>query len=165
MRKLLFLPIVFMALNAFGQAAPTPPPAAGAPPMNPQQQMQQQQMMDRPDFIVTVQMGTDTLKNGEISVPLTEQTITEMKQAMANPNYTVMLTPRGECGPLNLVSTNPNSFIVKEQKGTSKGIFDYIVVVKQKRPLMPARPQRPGMPGMPGAPGQPGHPGGAAIQH
>jgi len=138
MYKLVFPAFVLMTINVFGQATP--------PPQPPPQQ-------ERPDFIVTVQMGTDTLKNGTITVKLTEQTTEEMKQAMASPNYTVMLTPRGDCGQLNLSETTATGFTVK-QKGAavSKGIFDYVVYVKQKRPMMPMRPKPPGAPQPPASP-------------
>jgi hypothetical protein len=132
MRKLLFFPLVFIAANVLGQVAPPPP---GAPPQNGMQ----------PEFIVTVQIGTDTLKNGKDTVKLAPQTLMEMKQAMANPNYVVMLTPRGECGQLSLVETREKYFLVRELKGSGPGnaMFDYTVVVKQKRPMMPMRPMPP----------------------
>ena len=145
MRKLLFPALVLITFNAIGQVAPPPP--VGTPSQPPG---------ERPEFIVAVQMGTDTLKNGEVTVNLTEQTTEEMKQAMANPNYTVMLTPRGDCGSLNLAETTATGFKVKLQKGSAsyKGIFDYVVYAKQKRPLMPMRPKPP-VPPAPPANGQP----------
>jgi len=131
MRKILFSPILLLALNAFGQAAP-PPPQPGQP----------QGPMQMPDFIVPVQIGTDTLKNGKATVTLSQQTLDEMKQSMASPDYVVMLTPTGECGPLTVAERNANSFVVKEQKGsgTANGIFQYMMIVKQKRPARPGRP-------------------------
>lgn len=140
MRNLLFSSLILMTFNVIGQVAPP------APPMPPQ--------FERPDFIVAVQMGTDTLRKEEDSVRLTDQTVEEMKQAMANPNYTVIFTPRGDCGQINLVKTSATSFIIKQQKGSSsKAIFDYIVYAKQKRPMMPMRPH-PMPPQPPKAPGQ-----------
>jgi hypothetical protein len=135
MRKLLFSPLLFMAVNAFGQAAPTPPPPQPGPP----------QM----EFIVPVQMGTDTLKNGKVTVAISPQTMDEMKQAQASPDYVVMLTPKGDCGALSLGETTDKGFVVKEQKGSgsSSGIFEYVMYVKQRRPARPSRPMMP--PGMP----------------
>lgn len=132
MRNLLFLPLVLMTLNIFGQqAAPTSPP--------------QNRQWDGPIFIVTVQIGTDTLKNGIDTVKLSDETVMEMKQSMASPDYVVTLTPKGDCGQLNLAETNANNFIVKAQNGStaSQGIFQYTVIVKQRRPMMPMRPFRP----------------------
>ncbi len=144
MRKIFFASFIAMAFNTFGQVAPP----TGAPPSQPPG--------ERPEFIVAIQMGTDTLINGEVMVKLTEQTTEEMKQAMANPNYTVVLTPRGDCGSLSLAETTTAGFKVKLQKGSasSKGIFDYLVYAKQKRPLMPMRPKPPVPPPAP-ANGQP----------
>ena len=128
MRKLLLAPLVLLALNVVGQA-PAPTPAMPNP-----------MMQQGPEFLVPVQMGTETLQEGKDTVKLTEQTLTEMKQAMAQPNYVVMLTSRGESGQVNLVATTPNYFLVKGTKGNS---FDYVMFVKQRRPMMPMRPQRP----------------------
>jgi len=133
MRKLLISPFLFLAFTAFAQQAPPPQlPQQGPPP--PQN-----------DFIVPVQMGTDTLKNGKATITVTQQTMDEMKQALASPDYVIMLTPVGDCGPLTLAEKNNNSFVVKEQKGagTSKGIFQYIMYVKQRRPQRPGRPLLP----------------------
>lgn len=124
MRKLLFLPLVLFAINVFGQTEVPPP---GMPDLH---------------FIVAVQIGTDTIKNGIDTVKLTEETIMEMSKAMADSNYVVTLTPIGNCGPLNLVKITPSSFIVKEQNSLSGiQLFDYIVFAKQKRPMMPVHPR------------------------
>lgn len=137
MRKLMFSPLLFMAVTALGQAAPPPPPQPGPSQM---------------EFIVPVQIGTDTLKNGKVTVAISEQTMDEMKQAQASPDYVVMLTPKGECGSLSLGETNDKGFVVKEQKGSgsANGIFEYVMYVKQKRPQRPSRPMMP--PGMPQPP-------------
>ena len=147
MRKLLLSPILLLAFNAMAQVAPpqAPPPGAPQGPQGPPQM---------PEFIVPVQIGTDTLKNGRATVTITRQTLDEMKQSMASPDYVVMLTPVGDCGALSLSEMTDKSFEVKEQKGSgsSKGIFQYEMIVKQKRP---ARPGRPSMPPQMGQPGQP----------
>jgi hypothetical protein len=74
-----------------------------------------------------------------------------MRQGMAEQDYVVMLTPTGECGSLALAERSDKSFTVKEGKGTGseKGIFQYVLYVKQHRP------QRPGRPSMPPQMGQP----------
>jgi hypothetical protein len=148
MRKLLFSPILLLAFNAIAQVAP-PPPHPGPPGGG----------MQMPDFIVPVQMGTDTLKNGKVTVTLTQQTLDEMKQGMASPDYIVMLTPVGDCGTLSLAEMSDKSFEVKEQKGSgaSNGIFQYEMIVKQKRPSRPGRPNMPPQvqPGQPQPPPPP----------
>jgi len=127
-----------MTLNVFGQVAATQSQA-------PQPSPNQQQGGMGPVFIVAVQMGTDTLKKGDDTVKLTEETLMEMKQAMASPDYTVILNPRGDCGQLSLVKTTAGNFIVKQQKNpvSSGGIFDYVVFAKQRRPMMPMHPHPP----------------------
>lgn len=139
MRKLLFSPILLLAFNAIAQVSPPPQPG----PV---------QAMQMPEFIVPVQMGTDTLKNGKATVTLTPQTLDEMKQGMASPDYVVILTPKGDCGVFYLDETKPDSFIVKRESGSvlSKPIFDYVVYVKQKRPARLGRPMPP-MPPVQGA--------------
>jgi len=157
MRKLLLSPLVLLALNVCGQAPQTTPmqPAQvqpGGPPG-----------MVQPEYIVALQTGTETLKDGKDTIHLSDQSVAEMKQAMAKPDYTVMLTPRGETGQINIIETKEKYALVKAAKGASKeGSFDYVIFVKQRRPMMPPRPQRPPMPGgqpgglpQPGAPGQP----------
>lgn len=132
MNRLLFSISILLTLNTFGQVAPPQNPQPTPPP-------------SALNFIVAIQMGTDTLKSGEVTVKLTEEAMMEMKQAMASPDYTVLLTPRGSCEPLNLLKIAPDSFIIKGQKGyTPAGIFDYVVFVKQRRPMMPVRPRPPG---------------------
>ena len=132
MRKLLFFPIVLLAFNGMAQVAP-PPPQPGPP----------QGGMAMPEFIVPVQMGTDTLKNGKATVIITPQSMDEMKQGMALPDYVVMLTPKADCGALSLGETTDKNFVVKEQKGSgsSNGIFQYVMYAKQRRPARPGRPQ------------------------
>jgi hypothetical protein len=141
MRKLLFSPILLLAFNAMAQVTPPPPPP-GQPPGG----------MQMPEFIVPVQIGTDTLKNGKATVTITQQTQDEMKQGMASPDYVVMLTPVGECGSLTLAEKNDKTFVVKEQKGSgsSNGIFQYEMIAKQKRPARPGRPMPPMQPGQGG---------------
>ncbi len=150
MRKLLFSPILFLAFNAIAQVAP-PPAHPGGPPSPGGMQM--------PDFIVPVQIGTDTLKNGKATVTISQQTLDEMKQGMASPDYVVMLTPVGDCGALSLAEISDKSFEVREQKGSgsSKGIFQYEMIVKQKRPARPGRPNMPpqAQPGQPQLPAPP----------
>ena len=83
MRKLLIPSLVLITMNAFGQnTAPMP----GPPPA--------------PIFVVPLQMGTDTVRNGIDTVKLTDITISEMTDAIADSNYNVVLTPRGDCGQL-----------------------------------------------------------------
>jgi hypothetical protein len=133
MRKLLFSCLVLMTLNVFGQDGFIPPP--------------------RPTYIVTLQMGTDTIKNGLDTVSLSEDALSEMNEVMADTNFTVTLTPRGDCGQLNLMKTNSRYFIVKQQGGVSpKALFDYVLFCKQNRPLRPGRP-----PMLPGHPVPPQH--------
>lgn len=126
MRKFLFLPLILMAATLFGQqvnptAVPTPP-----------------------TFIVAIQMGTDTIKNGMDTVKLSDDALSEMNASLADSNYTVMLTPRGDCGQLNLFKINHYNFIVKEQGNTPmKAVFDYILYAKQPRPWTPTQPHRP----------------------
>src|ERR1700722_8154407 len=108
MRKLLFFPLALMALNVLGQSGTEQP--------------------WRPEFIVPVQIGIDSLKNGKANVALTNETRDEMKDAQASPDYVVILTPKGDCGALNLVETKEAFFAVKEQKGSTSpnGIFNYV---------------------------------------
>jgi hypothetical protein len=126
MRKLFIPFLALIAMNALGQNAPRKP--MPPPP---------------PVFVVALQMGTDTVKNDIDTVKLTRITISEMKEAAADSNYTVMLTPRGNCGQLNLMKTKSHYFIVKQQSGLSpKAIFDYIVYSRQSRPWMPPMPNQ-----------------------
>jgi hypothetical protein len=140
MRKLLSSLFVLCTLHVFGQVT-TPQSQPQQPPPN----QQQPPPGGGPTFIVAVQMGTDTLKNGKVVVKLADETLQEMKQAMASPDYTVMLTPRGECGQLNVIEKTAATFTIKQQKGsaTADGIFDYIIFVKQRRPMMPMHPHPP----------------------
>jgi hypothetical protein len=142
MSKLLLSPLVLLAINAFAQSTPPPMPKPQPPP-------------EQPDYIVPVQMGTATLINGKDTVFLDTKTLAEMKRGMATLPFTVVLTPKGDCGQLNLFETKDKYFIVKLQKGatTTNGKFDYVVFASQKRPLMapPPMPRQPPM-GM----GQPG---------
>lgn len=126
MRKLLLSSLVLISLHAFGQddAPQTPPPM--------------------PTFFVTIEMGTDTLKNGIDTVRLSEDALSEMNEAAADTNFSVIFTPRGDCGQLNLMKTTFKYFIVKEQGNSSpRAIFNYIITVKQNRPMMPPRPPMP----------------------
>jgi hypothetical protein len=131
MRKLLFFFPILLTINALGQVSSSPA-------------LQQEGL--GPVFIVPVQMGTDTLKNGADTIRLTDETLMEMKQALASPGcYTVTLTPRGTCGPLNLAKITARYFIVKPQgSASSDGFFDYVLFSRQKRPMMPVRPRSPG---------------------
>ena len=125
MRKLLVLSLILIAFNVFGQQQQT----AGAPAL--------------PGFVVTLEIGTDTVRNGIDTVKLTDQTITEMNEAASDTNYVVMLTPIRNCGSLSLIKTNRFYFIIKEQSGASpKAAFDYVVFTKQSRPFIPIPPHR-----------------------
>jgi|GEM_PF-6287959 len=126
MRKLLFLPLLLLTLNVLGQQSNIPPPP---PPLV---------------FVIAVQMGTDTVKNGIDTVRLVEATISEMNEAVADTNYTVIMTPRGDFGQFALIKTTRFYFIIKEQGGSSpKPVFDYVVYAKQTRPWMPMQHRRP----------------------
>ena len=140
MRSLFLSSLVLMTLNVFSQVTPAKQPA---PPMPPAK-------FERPEFIMVVQMGTDTMKNIEDTVKIEKQVAKQMKHGMMSPNYIVMLTPVGDCRQLNLIKTDSSYFIVRQQKGSekSKGIFNYVVYSKRTRPQMPMHsvpipPQKP----------------------
>lgn len=125
MRKLLFLPFVLFTLSVLGQqqAAFEPSP---------------------PTFIVTLQLGTDTVRNGIDTVKLTEETVSEMSESDADTNYVVTLTPKGDCGLLSLLKLNRYYFIIKQEgEAASKAVFEYIVFAKQPKPWMPMQPPHP----------------------
>ena len=125
MRKLLFSSLVLLTLHAFGQDAPTQP--------------------EMPTFIVPMQLGVDTLKNGIDTVIMSEDVVSAMNEDMVSPNYTIMITPTGDCGQVNLIKSTLYYFIVKLQNGsTPKGVFNYIVYARLRKPMMIVHPNPPG---------------------
>ncbi|HTB30419.1 MAG TPA: hypothetical protein VK808_00225 [Bacteroidia bacterium] len=153
MRKLLFSPILFLALNAFGQSTPPPPTP---PPINPVGVAPGPGPMDPPDIISTGQAGTDTLKNGKDTIKLNMRLQMEIQRGQASENYVVLLTPIGDCGELTVAEKKPAYFLVKQKgSGSMKGSYDYAVLIKQKRPQRPLRPQPPMQPGQNNAPAGP----------
>ena len=135
MRKLLFSPLVLLALNTFGQMVQPSAPQTGP----------EQKAPLPPDINVTIQIGTDTLKNGTDTVKFSPGTLEGMQRSKITVSYIVMLTPIGECGQLSVAQKKEKYFIVKQQKnsGSLKASFDYMVTIKQTKPPRPQRPQMP----------------------
>jgi len=116
MRKLLVLSLILTGFTVFGQ----------------------QQALPLPIFIVTPAMGTDTIKYGLDTVRLAEDVISQMNESATDTNYTVVFTPKENCGQLSLCKITRFYFIVKQQQGAlPKAVFDYVLFAKQSRPWMP----------------------------
>ena len=120
MRKLLFIPIVLLALNAIGQS------------QNPGGIQSQ--------FVVAVQRGKAALHNGSDTIYLSNQAVNEMRQAQALPNYAVTLTPHDGYGQLYVTGETPTYFLVKQQNSSSDITFDYVVFAQQNRPQILLHP-------------------------